>query len=189
MLIIPNVVEKNYNGEKIFDIYTKVLQSRIIFINGEINDDMANLIVSELLYLDSISHEDIFLYINSPGGSVTSGLAIYDTINYIKSDVSTVGIGLCASMGAFILAAGTKGKRLILPNTEVMIHQVLGGASGVASDIKIHAMRILETKKKLNSILASLTSKSINQINKDTDRDYYMDAKNAVKYGLVDKII
>ncbi len=189
MLIIPNVVEKNYNGEKIFDIYTKVLQSRIIFINGEINDDMANLIVSELLYLDSISHDDIFLYINSPGGSVTSGFAIYDTMNYIKSDVSTVGIGLCASMGAVILAAGTKGKRLILPNTEVMIHQVLGGASGVASDIKIHAERILETKKKLNSILASLTSKSINQINKDTDRDYYMDAKNAVKYGLVDKII
>lgn len=189
MLVIPNIIEKNYNGEKIFDIYTKLLESRIIFINGEIDDNTTSLVVSQLLYLDSISNEDIYLYINSPGGSVTSGLAIYDTINYIKSDVSTVGIGLCASMGAFLLASGTKGKRLILPNTEVMIHQVLGGAKGMASDVKIHAERIIATKNKLNSILAYKTGKSISKINKDTDRDYYMNAKDALSYGIVDKII
>lgn len=189
MLIVPNIIEKNYNGEKIFDIYTKLLRERIIFINGEINDDTANLVVSELLYLDSLNHNDIYLYINSPGGSVTSGLAIYDTMNYVKSDVSTVGIGLCASMGAVLLASGQKGKRLILPNAEVMIHQVLGGTKGMASDIKIQAERILHTKKKLNSILASKTNKSISKIDKDTDRDYYMDAKEAIDYGIVDKII
>ena len=189
MLLIPNVLEKNYNGEKIYDIYTKLLQNRIIFINGEINDDLANLVISELLYLDSISNEDIYLYINSPGGSVTSGFAIFDTMNYIKSDVSTVGMGMCASMAAILLAAGTKGKRLSLPNSEIMIHQVLGGAEGKASDIKIHAERILETKKKLNSILASLTGKSPSKINKDTERDYYMNPKDALKYGIIDKII
>ncbi len=189
MLIVPNIIEKNYNGEKIFDIYTKLLQERIIFINGEINDDTANLVISELLYLDALNNQDIYLYINSPGGSVTSGLAIYDTMNYIKSDVSTVGIGLCASMGAILLAAGSNGKRLILPNTEVMIHQVLGGTEGKASDIKIHAERILAIKKKLNLILASKTGKSLNKINKDTLQDYYMDAKSAIKYGIVDKII
>ena len=189
MLLIPNVLEKNYNGEKIFDIYTKLLQNRIIFINGEINDDLSCLVVSELLYLDSISNDDIFIYINSPGGSVTSGLAIIDTMNYIKSDVSTVSVGLCASMGAVILASGTKGKRLSLPNSEIMIHQVLGGTEGRASDIKIHAERILEIKKKLNNMLASLTNQSVKKINKDTDRDYYMSAEEALEYGIVDKVI
>ncbi len=189
MLLIPNVLEKNCNGEKIFDIYTKLLQSRIVFINGEINDDLASLVVSELLYLDSISHDDIYLYINSPGGSVTSGLAIYDTMNYVKSNISTVAIGMCASMAAIILAAGTKGKRLSLPNSEIMIHQVLGGAEGRASDIKIHAERILDIKKKLNSILASLTGKSISKINKDTERDYYMNPKDALNYGIIDNIL
>ena len=189
MLLIPNILEKNINGEKIFDIYTKLLQNRIIFINGEINDDLANLVVSELLYLDSISHDDIYIYINSPGGSVTSGLAIYDTMNYVKSDVSTVGMGMCASMAAVLLASGTKGKRLSLPNTEIMIHQVLGGTEGRASDIKIHAERILDVKKKLNSILANLTGKSISKINKDTERDYYMNPKDALKYGIIDTIL
>lgn len=188
-MIIPNIVDRNCGNDKIFDIYSKLLTNRIIFINGEINSDVSSLVISELLYLDSISQDDIFLYINSPGGSVTDGLAIFDTMNYIKSDVSTVAIGLCASMGAFLLAAGTKGKRLSLPNSEIMIHQVLGGAEGMASDIKIHAERILETKKKLNSILASLTGKSLSKIDKDTDRDYYMNPKNALSYGLIDKII
>ena len=189
MLLIPNIIEKNYKGEKIYDIYTKLLTKRIVFITGEINDDLANLVISELLYLDSISHDDIYLYINSPGGSVTAGLAIYDTINYLKSDVSTVGMGLCASMGAVLLASGAKGKRLCLPNCEIMIHQVLGGAEGKASDIKIHAERILETKKKLNKILASLTSKSVNKINKDTNSDYFLNAHDALNYGLIDSVI
>ena len=189
MLLIPNVLERNYNGEKIYDIYTKLLQDRIVFITGEINDDLANLVISELLYLDSISHDDIYLYINSPGGSVTAGLAIYDTINYVKSDVSTVGIGLCASMAAVLLASGTRGKRLSLPNAEIMIHQVLGGAEGMASDIKIHAERILEIKNKMNNILAKLTNQTVSKINKDTDRDYYMNPKDALKYGIIDKII
>jgi ATP-dependent Clp protease protease subunit len=189
LILIPNVIEKNCNGEKIYDIYSKLLKSRIIFINGEINDDLANLVISELIYLDSLNHDDIFLYINSPGGSVSSGLAIYDTINYIKSDVSTVGIGLCASMAGVLLASGKKGKRLSLPNTEIMIHQVLGGMEGKASDIKVHAERILETKKKLNNILAGLTGQSVAKINKDTERDYYMNPKSALKYGIIDKII
>ena len=188
-MLIPNIIERNSNGEKIFDIYTKLLQNRIIFINGEINDDLASLVVSELLYLDSESNDDIFMYINSPGGSVTSGLSIYDTMNYIKSDVSTVAIGMCASMAAVLLAAGTKGKRLSLPNSEIMIHEVLGGAEGRASDIKVHAERILETKKKMNNILANLTGNTIGKINKDTNRDYYMNAKDAVKYGIIDKVI
>lgn len=188
-MIIPNIIEKNYNGEKIFDIYSKLLNERIIFLNGEINDESASLIISELLYLDSLSHNDIYLYINSPGGSVTAGLAIYDTMKYIKSNISTVALGLCASMGAIILSAGTVGKRLSLPNAEIMIHQVLGGTKGMASDIKIQAERILYTKKKLNQILASLTNKTISKINKDTDRDYYMNPKEALKYGLIDKII
>ena len=188
-LLIPTIFEKNPSGEKIYDIYSKLLESRIIFINGEINDNLANLIISELLYLDSVNNNDIFIYINSPGGSVTSGLAIYDTINYIKSDVSTVATGLCASMAAIILAAGTKGKRLSLKNSEIMIHQVLGGTQGQASDIKIHAERILLIKKKLNKILASLCNKTESKINKDTERDYYLSASDALKYGLIDKII
>ena len=189
MLLIPNVIEKNYTGEKIYDIYSKLLNNRIIFINGEIDDNLSSLVVSELLYLDSLNNEDIYLYINSPGGNVNSGLAIYDTINYLKSDVCTVALGLCASMGAIILAAGTKGKRLSLPNTEIMIHQVLGGTEGKASDIKIQAERILKIKKKLNNILASLTNNSINKINKDTLQDYYMNPNEALSYGIIDKII
>lgn len=188
-LIIPNIIEKNYNGEKIYDIYSKLLDSRIIFISGEINDSMSNLIICQLLYLDSLSNEDIFLYINSPGGSVTAGLSIYDTMNYIKSDVSTVATGLCASMAAVLLAAGAKGKRLSLKNSEIMIHQVLGGTQGQATDIKIQAERILEIKKKLNRILASLCSKPVNKINKDTERDYYLSANDAIEYGLIDKTI
>ena len=188
-MLIPSIIEKNYNGEKIYDIYSKLLKERIIFINGEINDNLSNLVISELLYLDSLNNEDIFIYINSPGGSVTAGLAIYDTMNYIKSDVSTVAVGLCASMGAILLAAGTQGKRLSLKNSEIMIHKVLGGTQGQATDIKIQAERILEIKKKLNKILASLTSKTITKINKDTERDYYMNADQAVKYGLIDKVI
>ena len=189
MLLIPSILEKNNGSEKILDISTKLLQNRIIFLSGEINDDLANIIVSELLYLDSINHDDIYLYINSPGGSVTAGLAIYDTMNYIKSDVSTLAIGLCASMGAVLLAAGAKDKRLSLPSAEVMIHQVLGGTEGKASDIKVQAERILETKKKLNTILASLTGKTLSRIDKDTEKDYYMNPKQAIKYGLIDHIL
>ncbi|MDD2505484.1 MAG: ATP-dependent Clp protease proteolytic subunit [Bacilli bacterium] len=188
-MIIPSVVDKNHNGEKIYDIYSKLLTNRIIFINGEINDNLSNLIISELLYLDSLNKEDIYIYINSPGGSVTAGLAIYDTINYIDSDVATVATGLCASMAAIILAAGTKGKRLSLKNSEIMIHQILGGTKGQASDIKIQAERILIIKKKLNKILASLCNKTENKIDKDTERDYYMSAGDALKYGIIDKII
>ena len=188
-LLIPSIVEKNYNGEKIYDIYSKLLNERIIFINGEIDDNLSNLVVSELLYLDSLSNEDIAIYINSPGGSVTAGLAIFDTMNYITSDVSTVATGLCASMAAIILAAGTKGKRLSLKNSEIMIHEVLGGARGGASDIKIQAERILALKKKLNQILASLTGKSTSKINNDTARDNYMTPETALKYGIIDKIL
>lgn len=188
-MIIPNIIDKNNNGDRIFDIYSKLLEERIIFINGEINDNISNLVISELLYLDSINNEDIFIYINSPGGSVTSGLAIYDTMNYIKSDIQTVATGLCASMAAIILAAGTKGKRLSLKNSEIMIHQVLGGTQGQATDIKIQAERILIIKAKLNKILASLCNKTENKINKDTERDYYLSASDALKYGLIDKII
>jgi len=188
-MIIPNIVERNFGSEKIYDIYSKLLKDRIIFINGEITDSMSHLIISQLLYLDSVSSDDISIYINSPGGSVTAGLSIYDCMNYIKSDVSTVATGLCASMAAIILAAGTKGKRYSLKNSEIMIHQVLGGAQGQASDIKIQAERILIIKKKLNKILASLCGQTINKINKDTERDYYLSADDAIKYGLIDSII
>lgn len=188
-MLIPNIIEKNYNGERIYDIYSKLLNNRIIFLNGEIDDDVSSLIISQLLYLDSINHEDIYLYINSPGGSVTSGLAIIDTMNYIQSDVSTLAIGMCASMGAVILASGTKEKRLSLAHSQIMIHQVLGGAQGRASDIKIQAERILEMKKDINKLLASLTGKSISRINKDTEKDYYMNPEAAIKYGIIDKIV
>ena len=184
-----NAQEKNYNGERIYDIYSKLLNNRIIFLNGEINDDVSSLIVSELLYLDSINHEDIHIYINSPGGSVTSGLAIIDTMNLVKSDVSTLALGLCASMAAVILSAGRKNKRYSLPNSEIMIHQVLGGAEGKATDIKIQAERILKMKKKINNLLSELTGKSVKKINKDTEKDYYFNPKEAIKYGLIDKII
>lgn len=189
MVLIPNIIDRNISGDKIYDIYTKLLANRIIFLSGEINSDLANLVVSELLYLDSLSHDDIFIYINSPGGEVTSGLAIYDTMNYVKSNVVTVATGLCASMAAIILAAGEKGKRMALPNSEVMIHQVLGGTQGQATDIKIQAERILKMKSKLNGILSKLTGKNIKKIDNDTERDHYLDAKEALSYGIIDKIL
>lgn len=189
MVLIPNIIDRNISGDKIYDIYTKLLENRIIFLSGEINSDLANLVVSELLYLDSLSHDDIFIYINSPGGEVTSGLAIYDTMNYVKSNVATVATGLCASMAAIILAAGEKGKRMALPNSEVMIHQVLGGTQGQATDIKIQAERILKMKSKLNGILSKLTGKNIKKIDNDTERDHYLDAKEALSYGIIDKIL
>ena len=189
MVLIPNIIEKSFSGEKIYDIYTKLLSSRIIFLNGEIDDNMAGLIISELLYLDSLNHEDIYIYISSPGGSVTSGMSIFDTMNYVKSDVSTVACGMCASMAAIILANGAKGKRLILPNSEVMIHQVLGGTQGQATEIKIQAERILNLKKKLNNILANLTGQSIKKIDNDTERDHYLSSTEALEYGIVDKVL
>lgn len=186
---IPFVVEDDSKKETVYDIYSKLLKERIIFIEGEINDERANLIVSELLYLDSISNDDINIYINSPGGSITAGMAIYDTMNYIKSDCITIGIGLCASMAAFLLSSGTKSKRYSLKNTEIMIHEPLGGVNGQATEIKIVAERILKIKKKLNVILSHNTKKSLSKIEKDVERDYYMDSDEALKYGLIDKII
>jgi ATP-dependent Clp protease protease subunit len=187
--IIPTILEKNHNQEFSCDLLSRLLQDRIIFLSGEINDTTAEIIISELLYLDSLNNQDISLYINSPGGSVTSGLAIYDTMNYIKSDVKTIGIGLCASMGAFLLACGTPGKRECLENTEIMIHQPLGGVEGQASDIKIAADRIQKTKNLINKILSARTHQSIKKISKDTDRDNFFSASEAKDYGLVDKIL
>ena len=189
ILIIPTIVEKNYEGHQIYDIYSRLLKDRIIFISGEINDDISSLIISELLYLDSINHDDISIYINSPGGSVTSGLAIYDTMKIIKSDVETIGVGMSASMGAFLLSSGTKGKRYILENAEVMIHEVLGGAQGQATEIQIQADRILHLREKLNKLLAKNTGQTLKRINNDTKRDHYMDSDEAVAYGIVDKIL
>lgn len=189
MNIIPTVIEKKYNGELAFDLYSRLLKDRIIFINGEITDITSNIIISELLYLDSINNEDIYIYINSPGGSVTAGMAIYDTMNYIKSDIQIVVVGIAASMAAFLLASGTKGKRCALENSEVMIHQPLGGVSGQATEIQIAAERILKLKEKLNSLLAKNTGNSLKKIKKDTERDYYMDAEEALKYGIIDKIL
>jgi len=189
MNIIPTVLEKDNNKEVAYDLYSRMLEDRIIFLTGEINDTTANIIISELLYLDSKSKEDIYLYINSPGGSVTSGMAIYDTMNYIKSDVKTICIGIAASMAAFLLSSGTKGKRCALKNADVMIHQPLGGMEGQASDMKIACERILKMKEKLNKILASNTNKSLKQIEKDTDRDYYLSSKEAKDYGLIDIIL
>ena len=189
MNLIPNVLEKTNNVERVYDLYSRLLKDRIIFLSDEINDNSANIIVSELLYLDSINHDDICLYINSPGGSITSGMAIYDTMNYIKSDVATICIGMAASMGAFLLSSGTKGKRYILPNSEVMIHQPLGGASGQATEIKIAAQRILKLKDKLNNILSKNTNQDIKKVENDTERDNFMDASEALEYGIVDKIL
>ncbi len=188
-MLIPTVIEKSNMGERAYDIYSRLLKNRIILLSGEINDESANIVIAELLYLDSINQSDIALYINSPGGSITSGMAIYDTMNLIKSDVSTTCVGLSASMAAFLLSCGTKGKRYCLPNAEVMIHQPLGGAQGQATEIDIVAKRIVNLRKKLNMILAKNTGKSLRQIEKDTDRDYYMDAKAALEYGIVDKIL
>lgn len=189
MNLVPIVVENEQNGEHSYDLYSKLLASRIVFINGEINDSVASTVIAELLYLDSLSNDDISIYINSPGGMVTAGFAIYDTMNFIKSDVSTIGMGLCASMAAFLLSSGQKGKRYLLPNAEVMIHQPLGGAQGQATEIKIASDHILETKTKLNKIIAKNTGQKLTKIMKDTERDHYLDAKKAKEYGLVDHII
>lgn len=188
-MFIPNVLEKTSNGERVYDLYSKLLEDRIILLSGEINDNTSNIIISELLYLDSISNEDISIYINSPGGSITSGMAIYDTMNYIKSDVSTICIGMAASMGAFLLSSGKKGKRYALPNSEIMIHQPLGGAQGQATEIKIAAERILKMKDNLNKILSKNTGKNLKQIEEDTERDYFMDSKEALEYGIIDEIL
>ena len=189
MALIPMVVEQTDRGERSYDIYSKLLEERIIFITGEINDALANTVVAQLLYLEAKdSEKDINVYINSPGGSVSAGLAIYDTMNFIKCDVSTICIGLAASMGAFLLSGGTKGKRYSLPNGEIMIHQPLGGAQGQASDIEIQANHIIEIKRKLNSIIAKNTGKPLEQVEKDTDRDNYLSAEQALEYGLIDKI-
>lgn len=189
MNLIPTVIEKNDMGERAYDIYSRLLKDRIIILNGEITDNTANTVVAQLLYLDSLNNNDISLYINSPGGSITAGMAIYDTMNFIKSDVSTICVGMSASMAAFILATGKKGKRFILPNAEVMIHQPLGGVQGQATEIKIVAERILKLKKKLNMILAKATGKDLETINNDTERDYFMDSDEALDYGIVDKIL
>lgn len=188
--LIPTVIEKTSYGERAFDIYSRLLQDRIIFLGTMVDDNVANLVIAQLLFLDNQNSEkDIKLYINSPGGSVTAGMAIYDTIQYIKPDVTTVCIGMAASMAAVLLAAGAKGKRLALPNAEIMIHQVMGGMEGQASDIKIRAERILRIKERLNEILSKHTGKELGQIERDTDRDYFMDAKEALKYGIIDKVI
>lgn len=189
MNLIPTIIEKNEMGERAYDIYSRLLKDRIIILNGEITDNSSNVVVAELLYLDSISNDDISLYINSPGGSITAGMAIYDTMNFVKSNVSTICVGMAASMAAFILSSGKKGKRYILPNAEVMIHQPLGGAQGQATEIKIAAERILKLKKKLNKILSDNTGKDINTIDNDTERDYFMDSNEALNYGIVDKIL
>ena len=188
-MFIPTIQESTANGEKVYDIYSKLLENRIIFISGEINDTLSNLVISELLYLDSINHNDINIYINSPGGSVTSGLAIIDTINFIKSDVRTTVVGMAASMASLILASGTKNKRFSLKNSEVMIHQPIGNTSGQATDIEIHAKRIINKKKMLNKMLASLTNQSLETIEHDTERDKYLSSKEALDYGIIDKII
>ncbi len=188
--LIPTVIEKTPQGERAYDIYSRLLKDRIIMLGTAIDDDVANVIVAQLLFLESQDKEkDIKLYINSPGGSVTAGLAIYDTMQLIKPAVSTICIGMAASMGAVLLAGGAKGKRFVLPNSEVMIHQVLGGFQGQATDIKIHAERILQTKSNLNKILSKHTGQPLKKIEEDTERDNFMEAGAAVKYGLVDKII
>ena len=188
-MLIPTVIERSNNSERAYDIYSRLLKDRIIILSGEIDDSLSNIIVAQLLYLDSINHDDISLYINSPGGSITAGMAIYDTMNFIKSDVSTICIGMAASMGAFILSSGCKGKRYCLPNSEVMIHQPLGGAQGQATEIKIAAERILKLKSKLSKILSINTGKDLSIIENDTERDYFLDSDEALNYGLVDKIL
>ena len=189
MNLVPVVVDKEASGERSYDIFSRLLKNRIILLSGEITDDTANAIIAQILYLDSLNHDDISLYINSPGGSVTAGMAIYDTMHFVESDVSTICLGMAASMAAFLLSSGTKGKRCILPNGEVMIHQPLGGAQGQATEIKIAAENILKLRKKLNEMLAENTNQKIETIEQDTERDNFMDSKEALEYGLVDKII
>ncbi len=190
MSLVPYVIEQTGKGERSYDIYSRLLKDRIIFLGEEVNETTASLVVAQLLFLESEDpNKDIHLYINSPGGSVTAGMAIYDTMNYIKCDVSTICIGMAASMGAFLLSGGAKGKRMALPNAEIMIHQPLGGAKGQATEIQIAAEHILKTKKKLNEILSKNTGKPLEVIEADTERDNYMDAYQAMEYGLIDKVI
>lgn len=189
-MLIPYVVDQTSTGERSYDIYSRLLEDRIVFISGEINDETANSVVAQLIYLEAKNpNKDICIYVNSPGGSVTAGLAIFDTMRYIKCDVSTICIGIAASMAAIILSSGTKGKRFCLPNSEVMIHQPLGGVQGQASDISITANHILKTKAKLNKILSENTGKTVEQIEKDVDRDFFMASDEAKKYGIIDKVI
>jgi ATP-dependent Clp protease, protease subunit len=189
-MLIPTVIDKTPTGERVYDVYSRLLKNRIIFLGEAIDNDVANSTIAQLLYLDAENNEkDIKLYINTPGGSVTAGLAIYDTMKYIKSPVSTICVGMAASMGAFLLAGGTKGKRIALTNAEIMIHQVMGGTEGQASDIKIQAEQILKIKDKLNKILSENTKQDIKKIAIDTDRDYYMSAEEAKKYGIVDVVL
>ena len=188
--LVPMVIEQSGRGERAFDIYSRLLKERVVFLVGGVNDHVANLVIAQMLFLESENPDkDISLYINSPGGSVSAGLAIFDTMNFIKPDVSTLCIGMAASMGAFLLAAGAKGKRFCLPNSRVMIHQPLGGVSGQATDIEIHAKEILALKESLNKILAEKTGQSLKTVSKDTDRDNFMSAKDALKYGLIDKVM
>ena len=189
MALVPSVVEKSSDGERAYDIYSRLLRDRIIMLSGEIDDNLANSVVAQLLYLDSINHDTISLYINSPGGSITAGMAIYDTMNYVKSRVSTICIGMSASMAAFLLSCGQKGLRYALPNSEVMIHQPLGGAQGQATEIKIAAERILKLKEKINRILSKNTGQDLEKIQNDTERDYFLSADEALDYGLIDKVI
>ncbi len=189
MGLIPMIVDKETNGERSYDIFSRLLKDRIILLSGEIDDECANSVIAQLLYLDSLNNEEISLYINSPGGSVTSGMAIYDTMNFVKSDVSTICLGMAASMGAFLLSSGRKGKRYALPNSEIMIHQPLGGAKGQATEIKIAAEQILKTKEKLNKILSENTGQDFKKVEQDTERDHFLDVNEALDYGLIDKII
>ena len=188
-MLVPMVVDQTTNGERSYDIYSRLLEDRIIFLTGEITDETANSVVAQLIFLEGKDPDkDISLYINSPGGSVSAGLAIYDTMNFIKCDVTTICVGLAASMGAFLLSSGTKGKRFALPNSEIMIHQPLGGAKGQASDIEIQANHIKRIKEKINKILSENSNQPLEKVEKDTDRDYYMTASEALEYGLIDKI-
>lgn len=190
MALVPMVVEQTGRGERSYDIFSRLLKDRIVMLSGEVTDESANLIVAQLLFLESEDPDkDIYLYINSPGGSVTAGMAIYDTMNYIKADVSTICIGMAASMGAFLLTSGAKGKRFALPNSEIMIHQPLGGFQGQVTDIDIHASRMLRIKERLNKALSENTGKSYEEICRDTERDNFFSAEEAVEYGLVDKVI
>lgn len=187
--IIPTVIEKSSTGEKAYDLYSRLLQDNIILLDGEITDDKANIVIGELLYLNSQNCDDIYMYINSPGGSVTAGMAIYDTMNFIDNDVCTICVGMCASMAAFLLSSGAKGKRYALQNSEVMIHQPIGGAQGQATEIQIAAERILKLKDKMNRLLSNNTRQSLSKIKRDTERDYFMDADEALNYGIVDEIL
>ena len=190
MALVPMVVEQTSRGERSYDIYSRLLNDRIIFLSDEVNDTTASLVVAQMLYLEAQDPDkDIYFYINSPGGSISSGMAIYDTMNYIKCDVSTICVGMAASMGAFLLSSGTKGKRFALPNAEVMIHQPLGGMQGQASDIKIHADHVRKIRDKMNTILSEQTGKPLATIRKDTDRDNFLSAEEAKEYGLIDKVI